>query len=140
MDSCDHTKILYAASRFKLFLCVHLRGVLLLSEIFVFCLFNPVFGETSEWFITSSLQMTHSNARCHGRGRRQCLLSSVCSNQICWGETDGKFTCQWDKHILKIKLKQAYDKALWISGYSTGIGLKTFFHWVTSNRSSFFFF
>lgn len=140
--SCGRAETVYAASRFKLFLCVHLRGVILLNEIFlVFSLCNLIFGEIFEWFIMSSLWMTHSNTQCCGRGQDTVSAEQCgCSSQICWGETDGKFSCQWGKHILKIKLNQAYDKTAWISAYSTGIGLKTFLHWVTSNKSSYFFY
>lgn len=100
--SYGHTEIIYSLSRF---LCVHLRGVLLLDEIFsIFFLCNLIFGEISEWFITSSLGSTHSNAQCHGRGQDAVSAQQrVYSTRICWGETDCKCTCQWSKHILKRK-------------------------------------
>lgn len=103
--SCGHTETVYAASRFKLVLCLHLRGVLLLNEIFLACSpFNPIFGEIAEWFIMSSLRVTHSNAQCHDRGQDTVSAEQrVCSSQICWGETESKFTCQWGREILKIK-------------------------------------
>lgn len=64
-----HTEIIYDVSRFKLFLCVLLRGVLLPDEIFlVFIFCNLIFGEISEWFIMNSLEVTHSTAQCHRRG------------------------------------------------------------------------
>lgn len=92
--SYGHTEI-YAVSRFKLFLCVHLKEVFLLDEIFsVSILCNLIFWEIPEWFIMRFLGVTDCNVQCHGRGQdaastKQCVSSS----QICWGGTDCK--CTW---------------------------------------------
>lgn len=75
-----HIEIIYAVSRFKLFLCVRLRGVLLPDEIFlVFILCNLIFGEISEWFIMNSLRVTHSTAQCHRRGQDAVSAKAACA-------------------------------------------------------------
>lgn len=102
--SYGHTEI-YAVSRFKLFLSVHLREVFLLDEIFsVFIPCILIFWEIPEWFITRFLGVTDCNAQCHGRGQDAASTKQrVSSSWICWGETECMCTCQWCQHTLKRK-------------------------------------